>query len=86
MILCMVVLGGMGNIAGVVLGAVLLSVLPEALRGLGGLQEFLFGKVWVDPSNLRLLVFGIALVLMMLLRPEGLLPARARQREFHESQ
>ncbi len=83
MVLCMVVLGGMGNIAGVVLGAVLLSVLPEALRGIGGLQELLLGRVWVDPSNLRLLLFGLALVLMMLLRPEGLLPARARQRELH---
>ena len=83
MILCMVVLGGMGNIAGVVLGAVLLSVLPEALRAAGGLQQDLLGRVWVDPSNLRLLLFGLALVLMMLLRPEGLLPARARQREFH---
>lgn len=84
MILCMVVLGGMGNIAGVVLGAVLLSVLPEALRAAGDLQQDMLGRVWVDPSSLRLLLFGLALVLMMLLRPEGLLPARARQREFHE--
>ena len=83
MILCMVVLGGMGNIAGVVLGAVLLSVLPEALRAAGPLQQEWLGRVVLDPSNLRLLMFGIALVLMMLLRPEGLLPARARQRELH---
>jgi len=39
--------------------------------------------VVLDPSNLRLLMFGCALVLMMLLRPEGLLPARARKRELH---
>ncbi len=83
MVLCMVVLGGMGNIAGVILGAVLLSVLPEALRAAGGLQQAWLGRVWLDPSNLRLLLFGVALVLMMLLRPEGLLPARARQRELH---
>lgn len=83
MILCMVVLGGMGNIAGVVLGAVLLSVLPEALRAAGPLQQEWLGRVVLDPSNLRLLMFGAALVLMMLLRPEGLLPARARQRELH---
>ena len=83
MILCMVVLGGMGNIAGVVLGAVLLSVLPEALRAAGPLQQEWLGRVVLDPSNLRLLMFGCALVLMMLLRPEGLLPARARQRELH---
>ena len=83
MILCMVVLGGMGNIAGVVLGAVLLSVLPEALRAAGPLQQEWLGRVMLDPSNLRLLMFGCALVLMMLLRPEGLLPARARKRELH---
>ena len=83
MILCMVVLGGMGNISGVVLGAVLLSVLPEALRAAGPLQQEWLGRVVLDPSNLRLLMFGCALVLMMLLRPEGLLPARARQRELH---
>jgi branched-chain amino acid transport system permease protein len=83
MILCMVVLGGMGNIAGVVVGALLLSILPEALRAASALQMALLGRVWVDPSNLRLLLFGLALVLMMLLRPEGLLPARARKRELH---
>ena len=51
MILCMVVLGGMGHIAGVVLGAVLLVVLPEALRYLGPLQQALFGKVLRRPGG-----------------------------------
>jgi branched-chain amino acid transport system permease protein len=82
MILCMVVLGGMGNIPGVVLGVVLLVVLPEALRYLGPLQEALFNQVLVDPADLRLLLFGLALVLMMLIRPTGLIPSTIRRREF----
>jgi len=82
MILCMVVLGGMGHIPGVILGAVLLVVLPEALRYLGPLQQALFGRVLADPADLRLLVFGLALVLVMLLRPSGLWPSTVRRREL----
>lgn len=78
MVLSMVVLGGMGNVAGVVLGAVLLTVLPEALRYIGPLQQRLLGEVLIDPADLRMLLFGLALVLMMLLRPEGLWPVRRR--------
>lgn len=62
-ILCMVVLGGMGSIAGVVTGAVVLSVLPEKLRAF---------------QDTRMLVFGIALVVMMIVRPQGLIPPRRR--------
>lgn len=76
MVLCMVVLGGMGNVAGVVLGAVLLTTLPEALRYIGPLQQRWFGEVFIDPSDLRMLLFGLALVLMMLFRPSGIWPAR----------
>ena len=82
MVLCMVVLGGMGNVGGVVLGAVLLTVLPEALRHAAPLQEALFGAVYVDPSDLRMLLFGLALVLMMLFRPAGLWPSSIRRREL----
>jgi branched-chain amino acid transport system permease protein len=85
MVLCMVVLGGMGNVAGVVLGAFLLTALPEALRYVGPLQEDWFGRVLVDPSDLRMLLFGLALVLMMLFRPAGLWPSRIRRREFAEA-
>ncbi len=81
-VLCMIVLGGMGNIPGVILGAILLTVFPEALRYLGELQTLLFGRVWVDPNDLRMLVFGLALVLMMIYRPAGLLPSVRRRREF----
>ena len=85
MILAMVVLGGMGHIPGVILGAVLLSVLPEALRyGVGPLQMAVFGKMLVDPESLRMLVFGLALVLVMRYKPAGLWPSPERQRELTE--
>jgi branched-chain amino acid transport system permease protein len=82
MVLCMVVLGGMGNVFGVALGAVLLTALPEALRYAGPLQQSWFGTVYIDPSDLRMLLFGLALVLMMLFRPAGLWPSTIRRREF----
>jgi len=82
LVLCMIVLGGMGNIPGVVLGAVLLTMIPEALRYLGDLQRATLGQVVVDPADLRMLLFGVALVAMMLFRPAGLLPSRQRRREF----
>jgi branched-chain amino acid transport system permease protein len=82
LILCMIVLGGMGHIPGVILGAILLTVLPEALRYLGDWQRAALGHVVVDPNDLRMLVFGLALVLMMIYRPAGLIPSRQRRREF----
>ena len=82
MILCMVVLGGMGHVPGVIVGAVLLTALPEALRYVGPLQKEWLGRVFVDPSDLRMLLFGLALVLMMLFRPAGLWPSKIREREL----
>ena len=82
MVLCMVVLGGMGNVGGVVLGATLLTALPEALRYAGPLQQDWFGEIYIDPSDLRMLLFGLALVLMMLFRPAGLWPSSMRRREL----
>jgi branched-chain amino acid transport system permease protein len=77
-----VVLGGMGHIRGVVLGAALLVALPEALRYIGPLQRSLFGQVHIEPSDLRLLLFGVALVVVMRWRPAGLWPAAIQRREF----
>ncbi|NDU85173.1 MAG: ABC transporter ATP-binding protein [Ferrovum sp.] len=85
MILCMVVLGGMGNLRGVVSGALLLAFLPELLRPVGVWQQRWLGQVWIDPSTLRLFLFGVALVLLMRWRPEGVWPSRARAREWHRS-
>lgn len=83
-ILCMVVLGGMGNIPGVILGALLLTVAPEIMRDLAiPLQRELLGRVIIDPENLRMLLFALALILTMRWRPEGLWPSPTRRRELH---
>lgn len=82
MILCMVVLGGMGHIPGVILGALLLAILPEALRYIGPVEQALFGRVVVDPADLRMLLFGLALIIVMVFRPAGLWPSATRRREF----
>jgi branched-chain amino acid transport system permease protein len=68
-LLAAIVLGGMGTIAGVLIGATILKLLPEKLRFF---------------SEYRLLLFGLTLVLMMRFRPEGLVASRRRQLEFHE--
>ncbi len=86
MVLCMVVLGGMGNIAGVILGAVLLTLTPEWLRAIAApVQQSLFGKTLIDPESLRMLLFGMALVATMIYRPQGLWPARIKDKIFHMS-
>jgi branched-chain amino acid transport system permease protein len=75
-VLAMVVLGGMGHIPGVVLGGVILAALPEVLRHVvEPLQRTLFGQVLIDAEVLRQLLYGLAMVLIMLNRPEGLWPA-----------
>jgi ABC-type branched-subunit amino acid transport system permease subunit len=81
-VLSMLVLGGMGNIGGVVLGSLVLSsvdrfILPQLTNFVHG-----YGLNW-DFSNARFLLYGVILVGMMLLRPEGLLPSRQRAAELH---
>jgi branched-chain amino acid transport system permease protein len=68
-LLASIVLGGMGTILGVLVGAVILNLLPEKLRFF---------------ADYRLLLFGLLLVLMMRFRPEGLVASKRRQLEFHE--
>ena len=68
-IVCLIIFGGIGSIPGVIVGAAALIGLPELLR------EF---------AEYRFLVYGIALVVMMLIRPEGLWPEEAHKRELHE--
>jgi branched-chain amino acid transport system permease protein len=85
MVVSMVVLGGMGNITGVILGAVLLAFVPEILRWtVEPAQHALFGKMLIEPEVIRMLIFGLALVLVMLFRPAGLLPSEVRKRELEE--
>ena len=75
MIVAMVVLGGMGHLPGVILGAVLLSALPEVLRYVAGpLQQLTGGRL--DASILRQLLVAVAMISIMLLRPRGLWPSR----------
>jgi branched-chain amino acid transport system permease protein len=68
-LLAAIVLGGMGTVAGVLVGAVILKLLPEKLRFF---------------ADYRLLLFGLLLVLMMRFRPEGLVASKRRKLEFHE--
>ncbi|MBI2312817.1 MAG: ABC transporter ATP-binding protein [Betaproteobacteria bacterium] len=87
MVVSMVVLGGMGNIGGVILGAVLLSFVPEILRyTVDPLQQALFRRQVIAPEVIRMLLFGFALVLMMRFRPAGLWPSRVRKREMAEQE
>jgi branched-chain amino acid transport system permease protein len=67
LVLAAVVLGGSGNLAGVILGAFMVAWLPERFRGF---------------ATYRVLIFGVALVVMMIFRPQGLLPSRRRQAEI----
>ncbi|GAA1874309.1 branched-chain amino acid ABC transporter permease [Lapillicoccus jejuensis] len=68
-LLAAIVLGGMGTVGGVLVGAAILRLLPEKLRFI---------------SDYRYLIFGILLVLVMRFRPEGLVPSQRRRLEFHE--
>jgi len=70
-VLSLIIIGGMGSIPGVVVGALALVGLPELMR------EF---------AEFRYLFYGIGLVVMMLTRPEGLWPEAARSRELHEAE
>jgi ABC-type branched-subunit amino acid transport system permease subunit len=69
-VLCLLIVGGMGSIPGVIVGAFVLKGLPEILREL---------------DLYRLLVFGALLVIMMIIRPEGIWPAPRRRLELHET-
>lgn len=78
-ILTMVVLGGMGHIPGVVLGALVLYFLPEFLRfTVEPMQKAMFGKLLIDTAILRQLILGLCMVLIMLFRPKGLWPTPER--------
>ena len=79
-VLAIVVLGGMGHIPGIILGGVLLVGFQELLRVLATpLQNMIFGHVVIDAEVLRSLLFGLALVGVMLYRPAGLWPAPRRE-------
>jgi branched-chain amino acid transport system permease protein len=97
--LCCIILGGLGSLRGTLLGVVLLigfdNIVAPVLDGLvqaadlSGVIGFFRDHLQVDIvpfltfSNWRLMIFGLALILMMRFRPEGLLPSRAVQAELH---
>jgi len=85
-VLAMVILGGMGNIWGVAAGAFIVYLIQVVvLKGLNSMVEGL-GIPVLDKINFvdyQYLLFGLALVFMMLLRPEGLFPSQRRRRELH---
>ena len=74
MIVAMVVLGGLGHLPGVILGALLLAALPEVLRHVAGpLQAMTDGRL--DSAILRQLLIALAMIIVMLMRPRGLWPS-----------
>jgi ABC-type branched-subunit amino acid transport system permease subunit len=80
-VLSMLVLGGMGNIPGVIVGSLVISSLDRFI--LPQLTNFMhnFG-LQIDLTNSRFLIYGIILVMTMLFRPEGLIPSRQRRSEL----
>ena len=70
-VLCIVVLGGVGSIPGIVIAAFVLIAVPEVFRGL---------------ENYRMLAFGAIMTTMMIIKPEGLIPASRRRRELHQDE
>jgi len=82
-ILSMLVLGGMGNIRGVIIGSLVISsldrfILPQATNFLQNTMH-----LNVDLTNSRFMIYGVILVVMMLFRPEGIIPNRQRAAELH---
>jgi branched-chain amino acid transport system permease protein len=86
LVLSMLVLGGMGNIAGVILGSVVLSFVNSFLLPQSTSIAHALGFADIDFTNYRFMLYGIILVAMMLFRPEGLLPNRSRAAELHTPQ
>ncbi|MBX6354296.1 MAG: branched-chain amino acid ABC transporter permease [Micromonosporaceae bacterium] len=76
LILAGVVMGGSGNIAGAILGGALISYIPDRLRGVE-----IAGQ---DAFQYRFLMFGIAIILIMIFRPQGLIPSRRRAMELKD--
>jgi branched-chain amino acid transport system permease protein len=81
-ILAIVVLGGMGSQVGVAIAAIAMVGGPELLRNLGFLRA-VFGEGF-DPNEFRLLLFGLAMVAMMVWRPRGLISVREPSVVFRE--
>jgi len=92
-VLVMIILGGMGNIAGVIAGGLILGsfdrilsdLISDTLKGIGAAFQIDVLRA-ADVSRARSLIFGVVLVGMMLLRPEGLFPSARRKMELHAAE
>ncbi len=81
-ILCMVVLGGLGNITGVIVGAITLTMINRfMLPKLNNVPDSI--GLDFDVTSINFGIFGFLLLVMMVLRPEGLIPSRRRRLELH---
>lgn len=91
-VLCMVILGGLGNMTGVIVGGLIIELsdrlflpqIPLFLQELANNNPDLEWLQRFDPNLYRFGLFGLVLVMMMQLRPEGLLPDARRRAELHE--
>jgi branched-chain amino acid transport system permease protein len=88
-VLCIVIVGGMGSVAGVLLGSFVMigfnSIFLTKLSTFLSQNEIINSEsVFASPSNWKYMVFGLALILVMRWKPEGLLPSRRVQAELHE--
>jgi branched-chain amino acid transport system permease protein len=93
MILAAIVLGGMGDLLGVITGAVIIGllnflILPQATNWMQSLGQYLHlgALANLDLNQYRFMLYGIILVLVMLFRPEGLIPSATRRAELHAEQ
>jgi branched-chain amino acid transport system permease protein len=83
-VLCMVILGGMGNVWGVALGGAILAYINyQGLFAAGNTFNNTFGTNF-QVSEYAYLIYGVIIVSFMLLRPEGLIPSARRRAELHE--
>jgi branched-chain amino acid transport system permease protein len=90
LVVVMIILGGIGNIWGVIVGAVVVQYVDKTLLPWAGQRLTDIGNITgnpalgdINPSTFSFLLFGIALVAMMRFRPEGFLPSRQRAAEMH---
>jgi branched-chain amino acid transport system permease protein len=82
-VVCIVVLGGMGSIPGVIVGALVIRGIPDLIQGLmvAGVIK-LSGDVTSLITGYRFLVFGLLMVVMMAVRPQGMIPSKRRAMEL----
>jgi branched-chain amino acid transport system permease protein len=91
LVLCMVIVGGMGNMNGVILGALVLEYLnvrglEKIGNGINDVIETIGLDQEIDVPKYKVTIFGVLLVVMMLFRPEGMIPSARRKAELHEAE